>query len=225
MSRSPVDLGLLLALVASATINLWLATTVRTNKERSSGALQIPLLSPGDTIRSLSVYTLEEARTVVRFDDVAIPTVLYVFTPTCRWCAENQTAIRALASSAGAKYRFIGISISDSLEGVKTYLSESSLPFPVFARVSLEDGMRYGFGVTPQTFVVTPDGAILQRWTGAYTGSVLNELELYFNTKLPDVQVPRAKSSGHFDRPQMMSGPSEVTGTQCLYVRRRSAWI
>ncbi len=180
MSRSIVDWSLFAALMLSAALNLWLASAVKGYKNNANDVLQVRLLSPGDRIGPLKAYTLDDARATVRYDDVSVPTVLYVFAPNCSWCIKNHEAIRDLAAAAGPRYRFIGVSISDSLDGVKSYLAQSSLPFAVFGRVSLEDGMRYGLGITPQTLVIRPDGAVVKRWTGAYIGSIFGDIAEYF---------------------------------------------
>ena len=115
------------------------------------------------------------------------PTVLYVFTPPCHWCERNMDNIKELVARKGDEFRFIGISLAK--EGLPDYVAKNGLAMPVFTELSDETKKAYGIGSTPHTIVVSPEGKVLQSWTGAYTGDKQKQVEGFFGIQLPGLKT------------------------------------
>jgi hypothetical protein len=56
-------------------------------------------LLEGVTVPRLSVRDLEGRRYLIEYGPSRVPTVLYVFSPTCRWCRSNAGRIESLGVS------------------------------------------------------------------------------------------------------------------------------
>jgi hypothetical protein len=111
-------------LFASVVVNIFLArkisvltTTVEAIKaeERLKVGTKVPPI-PGRSVAGTE-QTLD-------YSNVQVPTVLYVFTPQCSWCAKNVDNLRTLIADSGHGYRVVGISLTT--QGLKEYLEKES---------------------------------------------------------------------------------------------------
>jgi hypothetical protein len=114
------------------------------------------------------------------------PTVLYVLSPLCGWCKRNEANIKALTAQAGARFRFVGLSIVDT--NLKDYVAQNHAPFPVYLVSSQQQVQDLHLGGTPQTVVVDSSGKVEKAWSGAYLASNQKEIERFFETTLPGLQ-------------------------------------
>ena len=110
--------------------------------------------------------------------------VLYVFRPTCIWCARNEDAFRSLVGQSSDRFDYAALSLPAS--GVKAYASQHLPPIPTFQEPSSETVRAYRLGTTPETIVIGRDGAVLAHWRGAYRGDTRTEVERFFSVRLPD---------------------------------------
>jgi peroxiredoxin len=145
--------------------------------------LDSPVLVPGSKAPEFSARELDGQKTFVNYAEVNVPTVLYVFTPECHWCARNLENIRSLVDGTDGRFRFVGVSLSQ--KDLPAYLSQNKLPFHVYQTPADEVAIAYGLSSTPSTIVVSPSGSVLQYWKGAYSEDVATEVESYFQVKLP----------------------------------------
>jgi peroxiredoxin len=175
-------------LICSVILNLLLARKVRDVSE-TSRLLQLQLNSPilvaGSRAPEFSAKTAHGNRESLNYADVQVPTVLYVFTPDCHWCARNLENIKHLASLTSNKFRFLGVALSD--RDLDNYLMQSNMPFSVYRTVSEDVKIAYGLNSTPTTIVISPEAKVLQYWRGAYSGEMKNEVELFFQLTLPGI--------------------------------------
>jgi peroxiredoxin len=116
------------------------------------------------------------------------PTVLYVLRPDCVWCARNLASLRALRGAA-TSYRFIGVSLPAA--GLREYLEQTQLGFPVYAVPDMKSVRALRLNATPETIVVSPSGIIQKVWLGAYSKKVRKDVEATFGVKLPDIEVKK----------------------------------
>ena len=172
-------------LVASVVLNLMLTRKVKSLNESIELVKSEQTLNEGVILPPITATALDGSVAVIRFDSVAVPTVLYVFTPPCGWCTRNLPAAKALAESVKGRYRVLGLSLSS--DGLQKYLSDSGLSFPVYADISMSTRSAYHLGGTPDTIVVSSDGTVMKHWQGAYVGSTKKAMESYFNVTLPPV--------------------------------------
>jgi hypothetical protein len=122
------------------------------------------------------------------FVGTSLPTVLYIFSPTCGWCARNLSNIRALAAARSSSFRFIGLSLSGPK--LKDYAANTRLGFPIFEIKSYAAIKGLPLGGTPQTLVVSPTGRVIKNWPGAFMGDQETQVEEYFGVKLPGLSTP-----------------------------------
>jgi hypothetical protein len=131
---------------------------------------------------------------VISYHETNQATVLYVFTPTCIWCARNLNNLKTLLANDSDHYRFSALSLSE--EGVPHYVAKNALGIPVYSGLSPEMLKTYKLGSTPQTIVISPEGRVLQNWVGAYESSQKTQVETFFHTTLPGlIPVPEPSSA------------------------------
>ena len=106
-----------------------------------------------------------------------------MITPSCIWCKRNQANINKVADTKANDFRFIGLSLAEP--GLKEYVEDHHLKFPMHTGLTRETIQSLGLGSTPQTIVVSPEGKILKVWMGAYDEEVRSEVEAFFGVQLP----------------------------------------
>ena len=148
----------------------------------SNAAARMP--APGAQLRTINLVDLEGKpfSPVLGSDPRSI--VLYVFSPACRWCEANRRAIESLANQEQQNYRFIGVSIVNN--GLREYLHEKPLPFPVFVADSHVPRGPFRLSTTPETLVFSPEGSYLRGWSGAYIGPTGESVSNFFSAHLPN---------------------------------------
>ena len=88
-----------------------------------------------------------------------------------------------LADTKGNEFRFIGLSLTDS--GLREYIGDHPLKFPIYTGMKAETITSLGLGSTPQTIVISPEGKVVKLWTGAYVERLQPDVEGYFGVRLP----------------------------------------
>jgi peroxiredoxin len=147
--------------------------------------LNSPVLVPGSKAPEFLASSAHGKKEFLNYADVQLPTVLYVFTPDCHWCARNLENIKHLAGVTSSKFRFVGVALSD--KDLDSYLMNSNLPFHVYRTLSDDVKIAYSLNSTPTTIVISPEGKVLQYWRGAYSGTMKNEVEQFFQLTLPGI--------------------------------------
>jgi hypothetical protein len=140
-------------------------------------------LQPGTRVPAIEVTDLDGAKVQVRWSDDPRPTVLYVFSPTCIWCARNVASITKLAAAREREYRFIGLSLS--AHGVRELVQSTGIVFPVYTNPPNPLVAALKLGSTPETLIVTPGGVVVRTFYGAYAGPVKQEVEAAFSVQIP----------------------------------------
>jgi hypothetical protein len=182
-AQTRYDWFLLLLLSVSLLTNVVLGLGLLRAARHATGSAQAarPTLAVGAPVSSIEADRVGGGRETLQFSDHSRPTVLYVFTPSCIWCARNLENLRALSrlSSAGA-IRLIGLSLDPD---VADYVRRERLDFPVYVP-SAAAIKALGLGVTPHTMVVA-GGQLEHAWRGAYSAAVGREIEARFGLSLP----------------------------------------
>lgn len=109
-------------------------------------------------------------------------TVLYVFHPSCGWCAQNQDQISLLRRRLSSNYRVVGVSLAS--EGLPEFIKEHRVAFPVYTDIAFQSRVAYRLGTTPETIVVAPGGWVVTSWKGAYVGAAKASIEHFFSVSL-----------------------------------------
>jgi len=183
-----VDLVLLFALGISLIANLWLFYLWRqtdhlaqlvTRKQLDPQMLPLP----GSRIGELHLLGIGGERVDLKIGPDSLPLVIYVLSPTCSWCDLNRQNVDFLVSQTRDKYRFIGL--SSTSKGMATYLSENTLPFPVYVLDPSFTNSAISMAATPRTLLFSQEGVFIRSWTGAYTGETKKQISSSFGIKFP----------------------------------------
>jgi peroxiredoxin len=192
-----VYLGRLLAL--SLVLNVGFAVTLSTYRARISAERLASALKEGMSVQDLQGKDEQGNKVAKAFSEVSVPTVLYVVSPTCTWCARNAENVKFLAGHASDKFRFVGVSLSRG--DLREYSSRAGYPFPLLNEIEPGVLKSYRPHGTPQTIVVAPDGKVLKSWEGAYAGSLQKEVEEWFHVSLPGLSEVTTMSGGSLSTP------------------------
>ena len=174
------DAFLLLILAASLCLNVYLGWRVR---QGGPAPPDTNKLTSGMKVDPVPAVGLDGKPSTISFADTNKPTVFYVLTPSCIWCRRNQANIAKSVETRANDFRFIALSLADS--GLKEYVEQHHLKFPVYSGLKEETIQALGLGGTPQTIVVSPAGEVLKVWRGAYVENSRSEVEAYFGIQLP----------------------------------------
>lgn len=143
-------------------------------------------LAPGTVLPSFEALDLSGTRAAIAYTQAdQRPTVLYIFSPSCIWCARNSAAIDELNTKLSDRYRIIGLSLDS--ENLAQYVADHHVRFPVYTKLPESVVVSYRLGPTPATIVVAPDGSVVTTWTGAYSGPTKLSVESFFSITLPDL--------------------------------------
>jgi peroxiredoxin len=136
----------------------------------------------GVKVPALDAQRLNGSRENVEFASDKRPTLLYIFTPSCSWCAKNLNNLKAIADAAARSHRVLALSLDPNVD---EYIRKTGLTIPIYVNPSEKMFRPYGLGPTPLTVVVGTDGKIIKSWVGAYSGAIKTDVEAYFSVKLP----------------------------------------
>jgi peroxiredoxin len=187
MQRDTVAQAILGALLLTSTfLNVLQARHIKEiNDNTLAGNPPIPL---GSSMPPLDVKDLSGREFRLDYGESRLPTVVYVFSPSCGWCERNSTNVRALVSQAKSKYRFIGLSLTS--HGLGNYLEAHDVDFPTYSDPSDASRSQYHLYSTPTTFVIARSGKLLKIWAGAYLGQTRSDIEHFFSVQLPEPSKP-----------------------------------
>jgi peroxiredoxin len=174
-----------IALAVSVTLNVLLAHRLEGLNNARSARIADHLLLPGSTVPTITANRLGGHEERISFQDSNQPTVLYVFTPPCSWCARNLDNLETLVAKERSQYRFIGLSLGK--EGLSEYVAAHGLTIPIYTDLSAETQKAYKLGGTPQTIVISSEGRVLQDWAGAYVAAQKSQVEAFFHVSLPGI--------------------------------------
>jgi peroxiredoxin len=172
-------------LVCSVLLNLLLAWKIKSLESSLLSIKAEGVLAVGTLVPSIEARDIDDRPAKITYLANEPPTVLYIFTPPCKWCAHNLENIRTLAEQAKHDYRFIGLSLSSN--ELRDYVKDNNLGFPVYSGMSHVFSTAYKVGGTPETLVISPEGRVLKNWKGAYMNDVQKEIEQYFKVSLPGI--------------------------------------
>jgi peroxiredoxin len=172
-------------LICSVFLNLFLA---RKAKSLRSALLRVKAedsLLAGTSLPPIAAKGLDGRSATISYGPDELPTILYVFTPTCGWCTKNIQNIKALAERTKGKYRVIGLSLSS--DNLQEYVSRSEFTFPIYSDLSPGATIKYRLGGTPQTIFISSEGKLVKEWKGAYIGTTKQQIETQFGLELPGI--------------------------------------
>jgi len=182
--RSSITFAALLSilLAGSVLLNVLLARKVSSLRQQQASVEASDRLQVGASVPPLTGYSVDGKPMSVSFGDPRIPTVLYVFSPRCGWCAKNIDNFHSLIAQAGARYQIVGL--ATNRQDLEAYLLKEHLTLPVLAGVDSTLVTAYHLGATLTTIVISPDGKVLRVWTGAYRENTRHQIESFLGVHL-----------------------------------------
>jgi hypothetical protein len=173
------------ALSASLAGKVWLSRSLgQLTRRQTHESLAEGTVAPPITATALG----DGRQTTIAFAGSPQPTVFYVFSPQCTWCAKNLENIKTLVARRDSEYRFIGLSLGE--KDLRDHVERDGLRFPVFSGLSEKTRQAYRLGSTPQLIVVSRDGRVQKVWTGAFAGRIEQEIESFFGVDVPGIKDP-----------------------------------
>lgn len=185
-----VDAFTLTLLSVSILMNVFLAARVH----RLIAELTPPppdVVAAGVKVATVEAKGLDGKKVSIGFSDADRPAVLYVFSPSCKWCAKNYNNLTKLYAMKQNDYRFVGISLAS--EDLPEYVTAKKFPLRVIQQVSSQNIRNLHLNETPETIVVDRTGTVTKAWAGAYTAKMCREIEAYFG--LPPYSLSAASAA------------------------------
>jgi peroxiredoxin len=142
-------------------------------------------LIAGTRAPALYVKDLAGTKTTVEWSTDGSPYLLYIFTPSCVWCQRNLANFQEIVRARGADMHIIGLSLSN--DGLKEYISEHGINYPVYVSADAAKNSDFVQNATPTTVMVSPSGKIDSVWRGAYVGKLQGQVEQRLKVHLPGV--------------------------------------
>ncbi len=179
--------GRRLALVASVVIAVLVALMVAVLATRDPSTVrqsQSPLI--GQLAPATAGPTLDGDH--VSIDDLRGRWVVVNFFAS--WCVPCQTEHPQLvafdaAHRAEGDAVLIGVTFDDKTEDAKAFFAKNGGEWPVIDDPENSIGVAYGVAQVPETFVVAPNGIVVQRFAGAVTRAELDELIARYEDPTP----------------------------------------
>lgn len=185
LKQSPV----VLLAVASLVLNVALSARVLRQQQVIRSLTPPPIVKLGAVAGA--VTGTDPAGKSVRIEPrSANGTLLYVFAPTCGWCKRNSDNIRAVVGAARQRGMDV-YAVSLVEKGAQEYLASHHLDVPLLVP---SDATReaYGMSGTPQTIVLSSDGAVIRNWKGAYFNKTGADVEGFFRIRLPGLAATKS---------------------------------
>jgi peroxiredoxin len=174
-------------LIVSVVINISLARKTKRLQASLDTIASGKRILLGTAVPPLQATNMSGESVNVSYADSERPTVIYVFSASCGWCEKNLENIKFLATSLKGSYRFVGLSIDRDRVQLEEYMTKTNLPFPVYHSPPTATWTDYRLGATPMTIVVSPEGKVIEDWSGAYAEPTREEVESFFKIKLPGI--------------------------------------
>jgi len=171
-------------LAVSICTNAWLANETLRLRGIVTALTARHSLPVGAKVPRLRLMTLEGKQAHVRFDESDHPTLLYILSPSCRWCERNAASVVSLADQLRGRIKIVGISISPN-QGDKAPSPSFRVPFPIYTGPAHLVGKHLKIRSTPTTILVSRQGVVEALWEGAYADSVKSQMESRLGIILP----------------------------------------
>ncbi len=177
---SLLGISLILNVVLGAT--LFRVSGVRNTTSGATGAPPAPRV--GQRLPPLRAHRLDGQPTSINVTEPGgLPTLLYVFTPSCKWCERNLENMNVVLKAAHQSHRVVALSLDPNAAPYVERVGWDNLL--VLTSPDESTKAAYGLGPTPQTLIIGTDGKVVTAWVGAYGGPVKREVEKYFSVQLP----------------------------------------
>lgn len=170
--------GSRLALVASGVIAVLVALMVvvlATRDPSTERASQSPLIG---RVAPATAGTTLDGEQVSIDDHRGQWVVVNFFASWCVPCQDEHPQLNAfdVAHRAAGDAVLIGVTFDNRTEDARAFFDRNGGEWPVIDDPENAIGVAYGVAQVPETFVIAPNGVVVQRYAGAITRAELDEL-------------------------------------------------
>ena len=185
-SKGAIVIAACLSLLsASILLNVYLLSVLYSHPDQSD-----PLAKAGTSfVSGLRITGPHGTRKTLKFAGDRT-TVLYVFSPECRYCAQNEPAIQALSHRLTGNVNVVLASLTDV--GLDDYLNRHHITQSAVV-VDSSDARLHSLIGTPQTIVVGQNGIAQRVWAGAFTSPIRDEIQSFFGVSIPALDSSKSK--------------------------------
>jgi cytochrome c biogenesis protein CcmG/thiol:disulfide interchange protein DsbE len=169
----------LVAAVVLAVVVALLVIVLATRDPSSERATQSPLL--GRMVPATAGTTLD-GRQVDIDDHRGQWVAVNFFASWCVPCIEEHPELKAFdqAHRAAGDAVLIGVTYDNETDDARAFFEDNGGTWPVIDDPENGIGVAYGVAQVPETFIVAPDGTVVQRFAGAVTADDLDAvIEFY----------------------------------------------
>ena len=103
------------------------------------------------------------------------PIVLNFWASWCGPCMMEMPEIQKFYDKYGQEIHFLLVSVDDSLDAAKTFISDSGYTFPVYFDTTSVGAYTYGASSIPLTFFIDAEGNLTAYYMGAMSESILQQ--------------------------------------------------
>jgi len=166
------------ALVASVVIAVLvglLVVVLATRDSSTERSTQSPLL--GKVAPTVAGTTLD-GEEVSAADLRGRWVVVNFFASWCVPCLEEHPELLAFDAEhrATGDAALLGVTFDDKADDARAFFEEQGGTWPVIDDPENSIGVAFGVAQVPETFVIAPDGTVVQRYAGGVTRAALDEL-------------------------------------------------
>ena len=172
---------LILLLALSVTINAFLSREIVSVRNRVDLLTENRRLTIGEIAPILRTRDIKGEEVDVDFAGQQLPTVLYLQSTTCHWCAQNLENFKSLASQSTGKYRLVTLFLEPAIKADQRLFSSYQNLFDP----TVESKVLFDLSSTPKTILFSPDGEVQKIWKGAYDTERKIEIEEVLGIVLP----------------------------------------
>lgn len=175
------------ALVASAVIAVLVALLVAvlaTRDPSGERATQSPLIG---RLAPATAGTTLDGQQVSIDDQRGRWVIVNFFASWCTPCRTEHPELLAFdaAHRAAGDAVLIGVTFDDRADDARDFFAERGGDWPVIDDPENSIGVAYGVAQVPETFVIAPNGTVVQRFAGAVTRAELDELIAIYEEPAP----------------------------------------
>jgi len=176
------------ALVTSAVIAVLVALLVAvlaTRDPSTERAIQSPLLG---RLAPATAGTTIDGEQVSIDDERGRWVVVNFFASWCTPCRTEHPELAAFDADHRAQGDavLIGVTFDDKVEKAREFFAKRGGDWPVINDPENSIGVAYGVAQVPETFVIAPNGTVVQRFAGAVTQTKLDDLIARYEERTTD---------------------------------------
>lgn len=158
---------------------------VRQNQYLKAQVAQAPLTTAapaGTQVSDLRGFDVQGKPLLLSYHGASPHKVLlFVFSPTCRFCAENWPNWWRIFSELDHN-AVQPAAVDVTATATPDFIAQHQMTaMPVFVQVDPKAVPEYHFHLTPQTILLSPDGKVEKVWSGVLTVGDIAELERLAN--------------------------------------------